>query len=147
MTSLLLLILIIVSLAILIRWRVQVAQKKLEGIAIPEMGNLPVLDRNTEGAIYYFYHPRCGPCKSMLPIIDDLVRKFPDRVVKLNITDNRELVHALNIRSTPTTVLVKNNRIIKAIIGATSYNKVEAMLTLPADNEASRQKVKEPGGD
>lgn len=148
MVSLFLLILFVASLAILIRWRLRVAQEKLEGTRFPEMESLPDPGRHPEGILYYFYHPDCGPCRSMLPVIDSLAKQYTGRVVKLNITDYRDLTLSLGIGSTPTTVLVNNNRVIKAIIGATSYKALDAMLKLhTADLGSIQMQEKKPGGN
>lgn len=124
MDPLLLFILAFTCLVLLVKWRLISAQKKLEGKVLPES----LCPQHSEGVLLYFYHPSCGPCRSMLPVIDELREKYPGRVEKLNIADSRELVLAAGIRSTPTSILVKDNKIIKAIIGAKSIKALEALL-------------------
>jgi thioredoxin 1 len=116
----------ITSLFILVRWWEKIAQKNLEGKYLPDEIDLNL--KNPDGVIYYFYHPRCGPCKTLTPLIDELKQRYPDRVEKINIADRQDLALAFAIRVTPTTVMVKNNKIIKAIIGYTSPKKLASLF-------------------
>lgn len=111
---------------LLLQWRVKIAQKKLEGNDTPDA--LRTDKQHPDGLIYYFYHPMCGPCRQMEPIIDQLVQSYPDRVKKLNVAEYQELTSAIGIKATPTTVYVKNDKIIKAIIGSISEKSLESLL-------------------
>lgn len=135
MDRLLLFIFALVGLVILIKWRLRISQKKLEGTPVPEAAG----PQHPDGMLYYFYHPGCGPCRSMLPVIDELREKYPDRIEKLNVADCRDMALAMGIRATPTTLLVKNNKVSRAFIGAKSYKALEAMLILQVDHDAARQ--------
>jgi thioredoxin 1 len=126
----------IAALYIFIRWRESVAQKKLEGKSLPEDTGLNL--HNPDGVVFYFYHPRCGPCKSMSPIIDDLKQQYPDRVEKINIAEMSNIARIFEIRTTPTIVLVKNYRIIRAMIGYSSEKKLATLL------ETSKSEVQSP---
>lgn len=64
----------------------------------------------------------------MTPAIEELMARNPGRIEKINIADNREMTQSMGIRATPTTVLVKDNRIIKAFIGARSVKALETLL-------------------
>lgn len=75
----------------------------------------------------YFYSPSCGPCRSMTPIIDRLAQES-DRVVKVDIQHEPDTARAFNIRATPTTVLVKDNRILDVALGAKTQKQLEALL-------------------
>ena len=126
----------IATLFFIIRWRERVAQKKLEGKTLPDDTGLNL--HNPGGSLFYFYHPRCGPCKSMSPIIDKLKLQYPDRVEKINIADRRNLAMIFGIRATPTIVMVKNYRIIRAMIGYSSEKKLTTLL------ETTKSEVQSP---
>lgn len=125
MDSLFLLVISITALVVLIKWRLKKAEQRLLGIPF----SLDSGSQHPEGTLYYFYHPRCGPCRSMMPIIDELREKYPGRIEKIHVGEKRDLILAMGIRATPTTLLVKNNKISKAIIGAKSVKTLETMLT------------------
>lgn len=131
MNQLILLILAIGVIILLIRWRVQIAQKKLEGNVIPD--SISTDKQYSDGVIVYFYHQMCGPCRQTGPIIDQFTQIHPDRVKKINVAENQELTFSMGIKSTPTTIFVKNNKILKAIIGPVSENALEALLHLESD--------------
>ncbi len=50
-----------------------------------------------------FYAPWCGPCRSMMPMIDSLIVEYKDRitVVKINADASKRLVKELHIGSVP----------------------------------------------
>ena len=126
MENLLFFIFALGSLFLFLKWRVGLAQKKLEGNDAPDA--IKSDSQHPDGALYYFYHPMCGPCRQMEPVIDHLMQKYPGRVNKFNVAEHQELTLAIGIKATPTTVYIKNNIIIKAIIGSKSEQRLEALL-------------------
>ncbi|MEJ2453542.1 MAG: thioredoxin family protein [Candidatus Thiodiazotropha sp.] len=77
--------------------------------------------------LIYFYSPKCGPCRSMTPIIDRLAQDNP-RVFKVNVMEDMETARAFNIRATPTTILVKDERVLDIALGAKGEVQLERML-------------------
>lgn len=69
----------------------------------------------------------------MMPVIEELMEKYPGRIEKYNVADHRDIAMAMGIRATPTTILVNTNKISKAIIGARSSRVLEAMLATSND--------------
>ena len=126
MENLFLFILALGSLILFLKWRVDIAQKNFEGRDVPEA--IKTDSQHPDGALYYFYHPMCGPCRKMEPVIDHLMQKYPDRVKKLNVAENQKLTLDIGIKVTPTSVYIKNNKIIKALIGSMSEKTLEALL-------------------
>lgn len=124
--KILLLLLGVTTLYLLVRLWEKIAQKRMVGKSLPDELGLGYL--NPEGVIFYFYHPKCGPCKSMTPILDALKKQYPDQVEKVNIADRQDLAITFGIRVTPTTVMVKNNYIITALIGYKSQKKLASLI-------------------
>ncbi len=77
--------------------------------------------------LIYFYSPQCGPCRSMTPIVDQLARQNP-RVFKVNVIEDPETARAFSIRATPTTVLVKDDRVLDYLLGAKGQRQLEQLL-------------------
>jgi thioredoxin 1 len=77
--------------------------------------------------LIYFYSPRCAPCRSMTPIIDQLAQES-DRVIKVDVQQDQETARAFNIRATPTTLLIKENRILDVVLGAKSRKQIENLI-------------------
>ena len=99
------------------------ASRKLAGRPAPEGTH-----HDPRGMIYYFHHPRCGPCRQMGPAIDKVAAPHPGQVVKINAAEDMASARAFGIAATPTTLLVKDGRIADVILGARSARKIEALL-------------------
>ena len=65
-----------------------------------------------------FWAPWCGPCKMMLPIMEDLAKEPDVKVCKLNVDDSPELSQKYSISSIPTFIFFKNGQPVKTINGA-----------------------------
>jgi len=57
-----------------------------------------------------FYAPWCGPCRSMMPLIDSLIVEYKDRItiVKINADASKKLVKELQIGSVPYLTLFRD---------------------------------------
>ena len=67
-----------------------------------------------------FWAPWCGPCKSMAPSFEEAARNFPLKAqfIKINTEEVQQLGSRFGIRSIPTVIAFKNNRIIDQFSGA-----------------------------
>jgi thioredoxin 1 len=70
--------------------------------------------------------PRCGPCRRMSPIIDELADDYKGKVkvCKLNVDLCRNTAAKLRIRAIPTIILYKNGRIYKTWVGLTDKSAI-----------------------
>lgn len=68
----------------------------------------------------------CGPCKFMEPIMDELEKELAGKVVieKINVDENQETASKFQVMSIPTYVVVKDDREVERIIGATSKDNL-----------------------
>jgi thioredoxin 1 len=69
----------------------------------------------------YFSAPWCGPCKTYGPIISQL--QVP--VEKINIDETKELAMQFNVRSVPTTILVKDGVEVWRNVGITTLQTLQ----------------------
>ena len=67
-----------------------------------------------------FWAPWCGPCKMMLPIVDELAAQYEGkvRVGKLNVDENPDTCEAFGIMSIPTMLFFKNGELVNRHVGA-----------------------------
>jgi thioredoxin 1 len=72
------------------------------------------------------WSPRCGPCRRMSPIIDELAGDYKGRVkvCKLNVDLCRNTAAKLRIRAIPTIILYRNGCIYKKWVGLTDKSAI-----------------------
>ena len=77
-----------------------------------------------------FFAQWCGPCKMQDPIIDELKKKFADKVEfkKIDVDNNNELAAKFMIHAVPTLVIEKDGAVFKRYTGVTRTNVLEADL-------------------
>lgn len=66
-----------------------------------------------------FWAVWCGPCRMLGPVIDDLDKKYGDKVVigKVNVDEQQELAIRYGVMSIPTVIFFKNGQEIDRKVG------------------------------
>ncbi|MCX6823729.1 MAG: thioredoxin [candidate division SR1 bacterium] len=94
---------------------------------VMESGKLAVVDFRAE---------RCGPCRMLGPIIEQLGEEHKDVVIaKVNVDENQELSATFQVSSIPVVFFVKDGKVIDKVIGAnppTVYKEKIAEHSKPA---------------
>ena len=76
-----------------------------------------------------FWSPRCGPCRSVLPIVEQIAGERPDiKVAKINVDEHPELAGQYKIRSIPTLMVMRGGEIVNRASGARSKNAIISMI-------------------
>ncbi|MBK8173897.1 MAG: thioredoxin [Rhodospirillales bacterium] len=77
-----------------------------------------------------FWAPWCGPCKTLTPLIEKLVKQAGGKVrlVKIDIDRNQDLAAQLRIQSVPTVYAFVGGRPVDAFVGAQPESKVRAFI-------------------
>ena len=103
--------------------------QKLKGDVIPKTtAKIDDLVSNNNKALLYFYSPNCGQCVGITPIIDEMKSKAL-AVEKVDISKNIDIAQTLNVRATPTILLIKKSKIEQIILGAKSKSYIEGLLS------------------
>ena len=77
-----------------------------------------------------FYANWCGPCRMMMPVIEELSQEMPDiKFVRINVDDNEEVSRSFGVMSIPTFVVIEKGKVIGKIVGMTSKEKLQKMLS------------------
>ncbi len=76
-----------------------------------------------------FWAPWCGPCRMVVPIVEDIARERSDiKVCKINVDENPELAGQSGVMGIPAPVVMKYGRIVNRSMGAKSRDAILAML-------------------
>ena len=75
--------------------------------------NSEVLNNSDKKVLIDFWAPWCGPCRMVVPLIDEIASEREDiKVVKINIDENPELANQYNVYSIPTLMVMEHDKII-----------------------------------
>ena len=76
-----------------------------------------------------FWAPWCGPCRMVLPIVEEIASERSDILVgKVNVDEQPELASKFNVMSIPTLVVMENGKILNQSVGAKNKNAILNML-------------------
>lgn len=70
-----------------------------------------------------FYAVWCGPCKSMMSVLEKVAGSFSDEAVKIgkvNIEECPELTKKFQVRTVPTFIVFKDGEVQTRLVGVTT---------------------------
>lgn len=85
-----------------------------------------------ESVLVDFYADWCGPCRSMMPVVEEVANEYKGRlkVGKVNSDKEPELARAFNVMSIPAFFILKDGKVVDQMVGAMP----KSMLTSRIDS-------------
>jgi putative thioredoxin len=117
---------------------VDITLENAQQLLIDESFNRPV--------VVDFWAEWCGPCKSLMPILDRLANEYQGAflLAKVNADDQNMIAAQFGVRSLPTVMLIKDGQPLDGFTGAQTENFVRQMLAkhLPKPWEKTLQQAR-----
>ena len=72
-----------------------------------------------------FWAAWCGPCKMLMPTIEELAQSQDEiKVCKVNVDDEPQLAMKYKVMTIPTLIAFKNGEVIGKLVGVSSKDKI-----------------------
>ena len=78
-----------------------------------------------------FWAEWCGPCRMVSPVVEENAAPHPEIAVgQVNVDEEPALAQAFRVQSIPMLVLLRDNAVVAAAVGAQSKEQLEQKLGL-----------------
>ncbi|ALI37846.1 Thioredoxin [Candidatus Nitrosocosmicus oleophilus] len=93
--------------------------------------NFDVTSRQYSLLVVNFWAEWCGPCKSLLPKINELATELSGSVVfgKLDVDENPTIANVFEIQSIPTLIIFKDGEAVDSLTGATTKEQIISAIS------------------
>ena len=76
-----------------------------------------------------FWAAWCGPCRMVLPIVEEIAAENPDiKVCKVNVDEEQELASQFRVMTIPSLFVMKNGQIVNQSVGAKPKQQILELL-------------------
>ncbi len=128
MNTIIVLAIVAITAAILFwQWRILRRAKSCEGKSAPDTS---AVDGGVIFArrVYFFHAAHCGPCKAIMPLVDQLRQEYPN-LIKVDVAENIELVQSFGIAATPSFIVVCDGVVSEVKLGGVSASWLREKLS------------------
>ena len=76
-----------------------------------------------------FWAPWCGPCRMVLPLVEQIAQEREDiKVCKVNVDEEPELANQFGVMSIPTLMVVEDGEVLERATGARPKESILELL-------------------
>lgn len=76
-----------------------------------------------------FWAPWCGPCRMVLPVVEEIAEEREDIVVgKVNVDEQPELANQFGVSTIPTLIVFEGGQEIRRSVGAKNKKAILSMI-------------------
>ena len=76
-----------------------------------------------------FWAPWCGPCRMVLPLVEEIAGERSDiKVCKVNVDEEDELAQRFRVRTIPTLMVMRGGEVVNRSSGAMPKSKILEMV-------------------
>jgi thioredoxin 1 len=74
-----------------------------------------------------FFATWCGPCKALMPTVDEIANEHPEiKVGKIDVDEEMELARQYKVFSVPTLIAFKDGNVLKQMVGVQTKEQILA---------------------
>ena len=78
-----------------------------------------------------FWAERCGPCKMLSPVVDQVAEENAGiKVCKLNVDDAQDIAIQYGVMSIPTLIVFKDGKAVDQSVGVVPKAAIEELISL-----------------
>ena len=96
------------------------------------MANFNELINSSENVLVDFYATWCGPCQTLIPILEDLKEELGEklRIIKIDVDRYQKLAAQMGVRGVPSLFFYKNGKLIKNTSGVLAKHEIKSIFNL-----------------
>lgn len=98
--------------------------------------DIPDIINENKNVILDFYATWCGPCKMVVPILEELSEQYEDvSFNKIDADENPEVTKSYGVRGLPTVIFVKNGEVARTLVGSKTKGDIESTIQQTFEGE------------